>query len=212
MGAGYGATSATKGSAVYVINLMDISAPGKVQKRIDINDHKGDGIINSVLATPVIVTADQASDIKFTGALVYVNDLEGKVTKINLTNMKTDNDPDNPRPINLYDSTILFDVKSDKYNGRYMFHSMDAAIGKTSKNLWLFAGTGDYERVTYKSPRIDNLMLGIRDKNYPNFKNVTKFGPSAMVACQDTSNDGTGINCPLTTQDQVNIRLSLIHI
>ena len=135
-----------------------------------------------------------------------MNDLEGKVTKINLTNMKTDNDPDNPRPINLYDSTVLFDVESDKYNGRYMFHSMDAAIGKTSKNLWLFAGTGDYERVTYKDSRIDNLMLGIRDKNYPNFKDVSTFGPQAMIACMDTSNDGTGINCPLTTQDRANIR------
>ena len=114
MGAGYGATSATKGSGVYVINLMDNATPGKVEKLIDIKDHEGDNIINSVLATPVIVTADQASDIKFTGALVYVNDLEGKVTKINLTNMKTDNDPDNPRPINLYDSTVLFDVESDK--------------------------------------------------------------------------------------------------
>mgnify|MGYP005666930997 FL=1 len=135
-----------------------------------------------------------------------MNDLEGKVTKINLTNMKTDNDPDNPRPINLYDSTVLFDVESDKYNGRYMFHSMDVAIGKTSKNLWLFAGTGDYERVTYKDSRIDNLMLGIRDKNYPNFKDVSTFGPQAMIACMDTSNDGTGINCPLTTQDRANIR------
>ena len=206
MGAGYGATSATKGSGVYVINLMDISAPGKVEKLIDIRDFEGDGITNSVLATPVVVTADQASDIKFTGALVYVNDLEGKVTKINLTNMKTDNDPDNPRPINLYDSTILFDVNADKNNGRYMFHSMDVAIGKTSKNLWLFAGTGDYERVTSKDSRIDNLMLGIRDKNYPNFKDVSTFGPQAMAACQDTSNDGTGINCPLTTQDTANIR------
>ena len=36
MGAGYGATSATKGSGIYIINLMDISAPGKVEKLIDI--------------------------------------------------------------------------------------------------------------------------------------------------------------------------------
>ena len=31
MGAGYGATSATKGSGVYVINLMDISAPVRLK-------------------------------------------------------------------------------------------------------------------------------------------------------------------------------------
>ena len=28
-----------------------------------------------------------------------------------------------------------------------MYHSMDATIGQTTNELWLFAGTGDYERI-----------------------------------------------------------------
>ena len=61
----------------------------------------------------------------------------------------------------LYDSTVIFETNSTSRNGRYMFHSMDTAIGTTSKNLWLYAGTGDYERVTYKSNDVDNLLLGL---------------------------------------------------
>ena len=207
MGAGYGTTSRTKGSSVYVINLADVSAPGKVQKEIIIFDSAGDNITNSVLATPVVVTADQSNTINFRGALVYINDLEGKVTKINLTNMKTDNDEDNPKQVDLYDNTTLFHLRSTDVNGRYMFHGMDAAIGKTSNNFWLFAGTGDYERVTSKESTIDNLMLGIRDKDYPNFKQVSiPFGLNAILACQDTTDDSTGVKCPLITDDQINIR------
>ena len=205
MGAGYGATSRTKGSGVYVINLFDVSAPGKVEKEIVIADHDNDNITNSVLATPVIVTADQSNDIKYRGALVYINDLEGKVFKINLTNMTSDNDEDNPKQIDLYDNTTLFDVLSTEANGRYMFHGMDAAIGKTSNNFWLFTGTGDYERVTNKQSSIDNYMVGIRDKDFPNYKQVTPFGINALQACQDTTDDPTGVKCPLITDDTVNI-------
>ena len=160
MGAGYGTTSRTKGSSVYVINLADVSAPGKVQKEIIIFDSAGDNITNSVLATPVVVTADQSNTINFRGALVYINDLEGKVIKINLTNMKTDNDEDNPKQVDLYDNTTLFHLRSTDVNGRYMFHGMDAAIGKTSNNFWLFAGTGDYERVTSKESTIVTFFEG----------------------------------------------------
>jgi type IV pilus assembly protein PilY1 len=205
MGAGYGATSRTKGSGVYVINLFDVSAPGKVEKEIVIADHDNDNITNSVLATPVVITADQSNDINYRGALVYINDLEGKVIKINLTNMTSDNDEDNPKQIDLYDNTTLFDVKSTEANGRYMFHGMDATIGQSSNNFWLFTGTGDYERVTSKQSSIDNYMVGIRDKDFPNYKEVSAFGINALQACQDTTDDATGVKCPIITDDQVNI-------
>jgi type IV pilus assembly protein PilY1 len=158
-----------------------------------------------VLATPVVITADQSNDINYRGALVYINDLEGKVIKINLTNMTSDNDEDNPKQINLFDSTILFDVKSTDVNGRYMFHGMDATIGQSSNNFWLFTGTGDYERVTSKQSSIDNYMVGIRDKDFPNYKEVSAFGINALQACQDTTDDATGVKCPIITDDQVNI-------
>ena len=76
--------------------------------------------------------------------MVYVNDLEGKITKINLTNMADDN---SGNAIKLYDSTTLFNAGSTKANGRYMYHAMDATIGDSTNEMWLFAGTGDYERI-----------------------------------------------------------------
>ena len=80
---------------------------------------------------------------------------------------------------------------------------MDTAIGTTSKNLWLYAGTGDYERVTYKSNDVDNLLLGFRDKDFPYYEKVNEiYSPFSLMACQDTSNDSTGIKCPLDTDDK----------
>ena len=206
MGAGYGAASKTVGSGVFVVDLDDfIDRPGSIEKRIDISDDgqfNGD-IINSVLATPVVITADQTTGINYKGALVYVNDLEGKITKINLTDMTESSTGER---IDLYDSNEIFRSISNATNGRYMFHSMDTAIGTTSKNLWLYAGTGDYERVTYKNNNVDNLLIGFRDKNFPYYKNVNKVVSTQMLtACQDTSNDSSGVKCPLDSNDTVMI-------
>ena len=44
-------------------------------------------IRNQVPASPVVITPDTARGLNYRGALVYINDLEGKITKINLTNM-----------------------------------------------------------------------------------------------------------------------------
>jgi type IV pilus assembly protein PilY1 len=204
MGAGYGASSRTVGSGVFVINMSDIlSEPGQIERKIDIPDvgnFNGD-IINSVVATPVVITADQTTGVNYKGALVYVNDLEGKITKINLTDMTESNTGER---IELYDSTEIFRSISNATNGRYMFHSMDTAIGTTSKNLWLYAGTGDYERVTTRNSNVDNLLIGFRDKNFPYYKNVNNVVSAQMLtACQDTSNDSTGVNCPLDSDDRV---------
>ena len=48
---------------------------------------KGSDIGNAVQTNPVVITPDTAFDIPWRGALVYVNDREGKITKINLTDM-----------------------------------------------------------------------------------------------------------------------------
>ena len=69
-------------------------------------------------------------------------------------------------PISIYDQSTLLNIEADTTNGRYQYHSMDAGIGKTSKNLWLFSGTGDYERLTYKYSKVDNIMYGFRYKFY----------------------------------------------
>ena len=207
MGAGYGATSKTVGSGVYVIDFDDfVDRPGRIEKMISIADRRsfsGD-IINSVLATPVVITPDNTSGINYKGALVYINDLEGKVTKINLTDMK---ETKAGLRTELYDSTVIFESLSNSVNGRYMFHGMDVGIGTTSGNLWLYAGTGDYERVSYKSRDIDNLLIGFRDKDFPYYEKVNEiYSPFSLMACQDTSNDSTGIKCPLDTDDKTFIR------
>ena len=202
MGAGYGASSKTVGSGVFVINMSDIvSEPGKIEKKIDIIDmpNFNGEIINSVVATPVVITADQTTGVNYKGALVYVNDLEGKITKINLTDMTESNFGEE---IELYDSTQIFGSFSNATNGRYMFHSMDTAIGTTSKNLWLYAGTGDYERVTTRNNNIDNLLIGFRDKHFPYYKDINDVvSPLMLLACEDTSNDSTGVNCPLDSNN-----------
>ena len=103
--------------------------------------------------------------------------------------------------INLYDNTTLLSIEANKNNGRYQYHSMDAGIGKTSKHFWLFSGTGDYERMTARDSKIDNLMYGFRDKDYPLFRKYNH--PITLLhglqKCMDTTGDTQGIKCPLTT-------------
>ena len=75
--------------------------------------------------------------------------------------------------VTLYDSTTLFNSGSSKSNGRYMYHSMDATIGQTTNSLWLYAGTGDYERIACIAHLLyQNLLLGIKDPDYPEYKEV----------------------------------------
>ena len=121
------------------------------------------------------------------------------MTKFNLTNMSTD---PNGNPIALYDNTTLFSAKSTKINGRYMYHSMDAGRLKGSNNFWMYMGTGDYERLTAKNagpnlPDFDNLLIGIKDADFPYYKNVsTPQLSDDLDDCSDTTTDDTGILCP----------------
>ena len=62
----------------------------------------------------------------------------------------------------LYDHYTMFNTKTTANQGRYMFHSIDAGIGKTTKKLWLFAGTGDIENITDPTPLGGNLLLELK--------------------------------------------------
>ena len=66
MGGGNGNFSPSIGSNLYIIDWLT----GKVKKEIKITDKDND-IINSVPATPVVVTADLSQE-EYTGALAYV--------------------------------------------------------------------------------------------------------------------------------------------
>jgi len=194
MGGGYGTQFEGVGSALFLINLEDRTYPGKIQKVIDIEDITSSDIVNSVPGSPVVITPDTARGINFRGALVYLNDFEGKITKFNLTNMSDDGDGN---VISLYDNTTLFTAGSTTTNGRYMYHSMDATIGQKTNTLWLYSGTGDYERIAYSSPSISNLLLGIKDPHYPLYKEVsTPNLADDLTDCKNTTTDLTGASCP----------------
>ena len=198
MGGGYGGRNDGVGSALFVINLEDKVTPGKVEKVIEVRDDKSLDITNSLPGTPVVITADTTRGIKFKGALVYTNDFEGKLTKYNLTNMDNDGARN---PINLYDHTTLLSIDASKENGRYQYHSMDAGIGRDSQDLWLFSGTGDYERLTFRDNKLKNIMYGFRDVDFPLYKKKNEAVTTLfkLERCSDTTNDSTGVDCPLTT-------------
>ena len=190
MGGGFGAQYSGIGSNLHIIDLENLKFPGQIHKVIPIEDLKGNNIVNSTPATPVVVTPDDARGISFSGALVYLSDLEGKITKFNLTNMTGNG-------IKHFDNTTLFTAGSTSTNGRYMYHSMDATIGQTTNSLWLYAGTGDYERIGSTNAGTQNLMLGIVDPDYPNYRNVkTPTKADDLTRCKDVTGDTTGAKCP----------------
>jgi type IV pilus assembly protein PilY1 len=78
-----------------------------------------------------------------------------------------------------------------------MYYAMDVAIGKTTNTLWLYSATGDSQRLNDRSKGIDNLLVGIKDPDYPYFGNVaTPQKADDITDCKDTSNDRTGAKCP----------------
>ena len=205
MGGGYGTQNQGVGSNLTIINLEDTLNPGSIYKVIEIDDISGNGIVNSTPGSPVLITPDTAIGVNFTGALIYLPDLEGKITKFNLTNMRQDSDLKN---IKIFDSTTLFIAESTKQNGRYMYHSMDATIGKDTNQLWLFAGTGDYERINDTSKTNDNLLLGIRDKHFPFYKDIGKpLQANKLSDCENTTGNMPGAACLDQTKEGWFIKL-----
>ena len=191
MGAGFGSEFSGVGSGVFVINLQDTVKPYKIEKYVEIEDWQPESdnskneIINSVPGSLVVISADNARNYtNYRGALVYINDYEGKISKLNLTNLEGDG------TIELYDIYTMFNAKADQENRRFMFHSMDATIGKYSKKLWLFAGTGDMNDLTNKSTDIENVLLGIVDKDFPNYVNPAPGSTSDLKSlniCHNTT-------------------------
>ena len=169
MGGGYGTQFEGVGSNLTIINLEDDTNPMSLYKRVAIEDTTTSDIVNSVPSSIVLVTPDTARGLLFAGGLAYISDLEGKITKVNLTNMPDDGAGNT---IKLYDKTTLFTAGSTKANGRYMYHAMDATIGDTTNTMWMFAGTGDYERINDTTSGVQNYMLGIKDRDYPLYKEV----------------------------------------
>jgi len=214
MGGGHGS------SKLFIINLEDDEFPGSIAGSIEnkgpisIIDSDSSNIANALSNTVVAITPDSASGIPWRGAMVYVNDLEGKITKINLTNSIKNG-------AELYEQTTLFKLNSSTDNGRYSYFSLDATIGKDSKAFWLFGGTGDFQRVNDVEGLTDNILYGIKDHDYPYFKSNLKVprqdtdGWKTVAVqninlahdvddpsiCVDTTLDETGELCPVASDD-----------
>tara|TARA_B100000579_G_scaffold50587_1_gene35218 strand:+ start:10042 stop:14187 length:4146 start_codon:yes stop_codon:yes gene_type:complete len=192
MGGGFGTQFSGVGSNLMLIDLQDTAGKGKdfgkLHKVLPIEDLTSSDIVNSVPASVTLVTADRARGVEFRGGLVYTSDLEGKITKFNFTNLKSD--ANTQSPLKGYEQTTMFNVGANKTNGRFMYHALDAAIGKTTNQLWLFAGTGDAQRLNDRTKGMDNLMLGIRDKYYPKYGSEgTPTNSANITNCRNTSND-----------------------
>ena len=129
---------------------------------------KGSPITNSIPASPIVITADNVN-ANWRGAMVYINDLEGKITKLNFTSEG-----------NLFDQKPIMNLRSDFNNARFSYFEMDATIGTTTKNLWLFGGTGNFNRIadtvnSEERASMDNIVYGVKDPDFPD------FGPSTTV-------------------------------
>ena len=209
MGGGMGSAFNKAGSNIFIINLEDEFDPGKIEKIIDIEDSDESDLSNSIPASPVVITPDLTVGITWRGALVYSGDLEGKITKINLTNMVDDGMKPIANPVNLYDHTTIFNLGSSVANGRYMYHSMDATIGRDTREFWLYGGTGDYERINdVSSPLMDNILIGIKDEAYPYYREVLSTKVADLTECSDTTSDTTGALCPTSNDAGWVIHLS----
>ena len=140
---------------------------------------KVENIVNAIPSDLTVITANGSEKANYSGAIVYAADLEGKITKINLTDQGT-----------LYDTTTLFNAESDTSNGRFIYKKAEATINNDN-NLWLYFGTGDTQRLQNQSSKILNRVYGIKDKDFPNFKIISSTG--TVSQCKKPP------SCPTTT-------------
>ena len=138
-------------------------------------------IVNSMPADLTVITAETTQLANFDGAIVYASDLEGKITKIDLTKNFDATKIDSTFP-----NKELFNVQANTDNGRYLYKKTEASI--IDNKLWLYFGTGNSQKLEEKSSSIQNRVYGIKDKDFPNFNINTRNG---------TVSDCTTSNCPV---------------
>ena len=154
-------------------------------------------IVNSLPADLSVITADGTDKANYDGAIVYATDLEGKLTKVNLTENfslicpsgKTCN-KDTDKVIKNISATTLFIAESTSENGRYIYTRPEVTINNDNK-LWLYFGTGNTQKLHEQSNKIKNRVYGIKDKDFPNYVNIST--PGDIRRCK------TAPTCPGTT-------------
>ena len=219
MGGGMGSAVGRTGSNVFVVDLENREHPGAIAGAdlnngpISIIDTKGgttngSNIANAIPSSPVVITPDNVLGLNWRGAMVYVNDLEGKITKINLTNLPG---------AQLFQQRTIANLYATKTNARLNYHSMDAAIGRDTRQFWLFGSTGHFERINDTTEfDNDNILYGIKD-NLKSFTSVLPLEGTVfydawrnaalnhaedaprvdnLQVCKDTTKDTSGVLCP----------------
>ena len=159
-------------------------------------------IVNSLPADLSIITADGTNKANYNGALIYATDLEGKITKIDLTEdfvMDTDQNSSTYNSIIRSDvsdkeihQTTLFTVEATSANGRNIFTRPEVTIN-SDNNLWLYFGTGNTQKLQAQSNQIQNRIYGIKDVNFPNFVEVNPTGNVSMCKTAPTCPSGTDL-------------------
>jgi type IV pilus assembly protein PilY1 len=112
--------------------------------------------------------------------MIYAPDLEGKITKVNLTDTGT-----------MYQSTTLFNAESNSDNGRYIYKKAQATIN--DGDLWLYFGTGNTQKLQEQSTNIKNRVYGIKDKNFPSFSTISSSGTVAQCKTAPTCPGGSDL-------------------
>ena len=155
--------------------------------------------------------------------------IEGKITKINLTNQSNEDYTN----VNMFDQTTLFSLNANSSNARHSFFQMDVAIGADRGEFWLFGGTGNFSSIGQVKVRMDNILYGVKDAHYPYFKHLNNEtipresaggfieaahrGANAAMNIDD-ANDCTPVtgedtdNCPITAQFAWRIHLDTIDL
>ena len=159
-------------------------------------------IVNSLPADLSIITADGTNKANYNGALIYATDLEGKITKIDLTEdfvMDTDQNSSTYNSIIRSDvsdkeihQTTLFTAEATSANGRNIFTRPEVTIN-SDNNLWLYFGTGNTQKLQAQSSQIQNRIYGIKDVNFPNFVEVNPSGNVSMCKTAPTCPSGTDL-------------------
>ena len=171
-GIAFGITQDTNGSTATNIKIiLEQKLPNDTIFNVT-KAYKAD-IVNSLPSDLTVITADGTSKANYDGALVYAGDLEGKVTKVNLTESFVLGSDD---MINKnISTTTIFDAQANTDNGRYIYNSLEATIN-SDNNLWLYFGTGDTQKLQSQSSQVKNRVFGIKDKDFPNFANISSAG------------------------------------
>ena len=236
MGGGMGRADPCAGSSVFLVDLEghEIGKPGRIFGA-DVNGGpitivdtspngytlgsqvietpNGSDIANAIPASPIVITPDTAPNIPWRGALVYINDLEGKITKINLssntkgysntsdidvgtsvvdnaTNVDSGTDVTTSGLVDgvtsLYDQTTLFRLNASESNARYSFFQMEAGLGVTTGGFWLFGSTGNFTDLGGREAGLDNILYGVRDIHYPYFKHLNGVTIPKAASVSDT--------------------------